>query len=81
MLDKVLDGECSGVVNPDVTRPQNGQSALHGAAMFGQLACVKLLARRSSLRLRNAAGLSALQAAAAARQTDVVAYLARLQRP
>lgn len=58
----------------------NGQSALHGAAACGRLACVRLLARRSGLRLRNAAGLTPLQAARAARQADVVAYLERLER-
>lgn len=58
----------------------NGQSPLHGAAMFGRLDCVRLLARASP-RLRNAAGLTPLQAAAAARQPDVVAYLRRLDGP
>ncbi|XP_069365833.1 ankyrin repeat domain-containing protein 29 isoform X2 [Maniola hyperantus] len=66
----------------------NGQSALHGAAMFGQLACVRLLARRrvavgsdvvAVTTLRNAAGLTPLQVAAQAGKRDVVAYLKQLE--
>ncbi|XP_022819584.1 ankyrin repeat domain-containing protein 29 isoform X1 [Spodoptera litura] len=64
---------------PNLGLLPNGQSALHGAAMFGQMSCVRLLARRSRLSLRNAGGLTALQAAAAARKHDVVAYLRRLE--
>ncbi|KAI5641623.1 ankyrin repeats (3 copies) domain-containing protein [Phthorimaea operculella] len=64
---------------PNLGLLPNGQSALHGAAMFGQLACVKLLARRSDLKLRNSAGLTPLQAAAAARKQDVATYLKRLE--
>uniref|UniRef100_A0A2H1WLL3 SFRICE_014436 n=1 Tax=Spodoptera frugiperda TaxID=7108 RepID=A0A2H1WLL3_SPOFR len=65
---------------PNLGLLPNGQSALHGAAMFGQMSCVRLLARRSQLSLRNSAGLTALQAAAAARKHDVAAYLRRLQQ-
>ncbi|PZC74638.1 hypothetical protein B5X24_HaOG207404, partial [Helicoverpa armigera] len=64
---------------PNLGLLPNGQSALHGAAMFGQLSCVRLLARRSGLTLRNCAGHTALQAAAAARKNDIVAYLRRLE--
>lgn len=64
---------------PNLGLLPNGQSALHGAAMFGQLSCVRLLARGSGLALRNCAGHTALQAAAAARKHDVAAYLRRLE--
>lgn len=66
---------------PNLGLLPNGQSALHGAAMFGQLACVRLLARRSALALRNCAALTPLQAAEAHNRRDVAAYLrAREQR-
>ncbi|XP_050678705.1 ankyrin repeat domain-containing protein 29 isoform X2 [Leptidea sinapis] len=74
---------------PNLGLLPNGQSALHGAAMFGQLACVRLLARRHVrapqgggsiplYALRNAAGLTALQVAVAAGKRDVATYLGRL---
>ncbi|XP_045445574.1 ankyrin repeat domain-containing protein 29 [Melitaea cinxia] len=63
--------------SPELGLLPNGQSALHGAAMFGQMACVRQLARaaRGATRLRNAAGLTPLQAALAAGKRDVAAYL------
>ncbi|KAL4709106.1 hypothetical protein ACJJTC_015645 [Scirpophaga incertulas] len=61
---------------------ENGQTALHGAAMFGQMGCVRLLcaamrARGAPLDARNAHGQSAARLAAAARRHDVAAHLAR----
>ncbi|CAH2072966.1 unnamed protein product, partial [Iphiclides podalirius] len=61
----------------------NGQTALHGAAMFGRLACARLLAERAPhlLNARNAAGLTPLQAAQAAGAHDVAALLRSLAPP
>lgn len=64
---------------PELGLLANGQTALHGAAMFGQLACVRLLARAgAALSARNAAGLTPLQAARQAARRDVADYLQRL---
>ncbi|XP_028039065.1 ankyrin repeat domain-containing protein 29 isoform X2 [Bombyx mandarina] len=66
--------------NPELGLLPNGQSALHGAAMFGALSCVRVLAPAADRSLRNAAGHTALQAAAAARRPRVVAYLRALDQ-
>ncbi|GBP38784.1 Ankyrin repeat domain-containing protein 29 [Eumeta japonica] len=60
---------------PNLGLLPNGQTALHGAAIFGQMSCVKLLARAGGVRMRNSASLTAAQAAQAAGKHDVVAYL------
>ncbi|RVE40711.1 hypothetical protein evm_014639 [Chilo suppressalis] len=63
---------------PNLGLLPNGQTALHGAAMFGHLDCVRLLAARSDRRVLNAAGHTPLQAAGRARRPSVVQYLRSL---
>lgn len=54
---------------------QNGESALHGAALFGHLGCVKLLvAAGSDIKLRNQSGLTAYQLAVTNQKCQIVTY-------
>lgn len=55
---------------------QNGESALHAAAMFGHLAVVKqLVAAGSDIFLKNQDGLTALQVASLQKYVVIVEYL------
>jgi ankyrin repeat protein len=55
---------------------QNGESALHAAALFGHVAIVKqLMSAGADPRLRNQEGATPLQLAQEAKQTAVVEYL------
>lgn len=57
--------------------PQNGETAIHAAAMFGHLPVVKqLIAAGSDCMQRNRDGLTPLQAARQQNYTSVVEYLA-----
>ncbi|CAG9097177.1 unnamed protein product [Plutella xylostella] len=60
---------------PNVGLLPNGQTALHGAAMSGELSCVKLLATRGGIRTRSSQGLTPALAAAAAGKKSVAQYL------
>lgn len=62
---------------------QNGETALHAAAMFGHLPVVKqLVAAGSDIMWKNQDGLTALQVAKQQNYTSVVEYLEerRIQR-
>jgi ankyrin repeat protein len=58
---------------------QNGESALHAAALFGHVSVVKqLISAGADLTLRNQEGATPLQLAQEAKQTAVVEYLSSL---
>lgn len=55
---------------------QNGESALHGAALFGNLGCVKLLVGAGSdVMLKNQSGLTPYQLAVSNQKKQVMSYL------
>jgi ankyrin repeat protein len=55
---------------------QNGESALHAAALFGHISIVKqLISAGADPRLRNQEGATPLQLAQEAKQIAVVEYL------
>lgn len=62
-----------------LTLYQNGESALHAAALFGHVPIVKrLISAGADLMLRNQDGVTPMQVAQEAKQYAVVEYLSSL---
>jgi ankyrin repeat protein len=58
---------------------QNGESALHAAALFGHVPVVKqLISAGADLMLRNQDGVTPLQVAQEAKQSAVTEYLSSI---